>query len=317
MKKEKIMENSEKKIKSFIRTGKTARVILWCIFLLTAALLITGAVFMTFTGEADKEAAPFNAETSAKGTYSYIDAVGVSDWMYKYSYNSTKEIFYCVLDTEGHLNFATISDGNYAKMTAQRAYWEDESEDAAVPEPYRIYGEAWPLNASLTTRNALYDVSGAESDGEFRDYFGQMYLLGGYNPMEETASGFWVAALFLFLFGMVVLTCCAPVSKKTRKSLKALKEARKVEEAAEELAEGNAIGPCVIGENYLFVRKQGVAIALSGIRSAAVYAKSIRMRTDVLGEITVADLKGGESEQIFDALPIEGGTEEVVKVKSR
>lgn len=307
------METAEKKIRSYIRISKATRIVLLCWLAVTALLVLAGTVLKLNKDKAPSE--QFDAMVPEKDVFSHIDVVGVSDWLYSYTYNDAKETFYIVLDTDGYWNFATIDDKDIARMSAQRLYWDGKTDTA--PEPYRIQGVSWPLNASARTRAELYKLSGAESEEEFENWFGQMYLLKGNNPIFELGAGFHLAALFLGLFWAIVLLCCSPKMIKTGKSIRAMKKAGELIDAANELKEETAIGPCIIGETYFFVRRQGIAVPLSGIKSVTGYANSIRMKTDVLGDIVVTDLKQDVAQAVFDALPIEAGTVEVVRTKTR
>ena len=304
------MQEAEKKIRSYIRPGKAARVILVVTFLLTAVLLLGGTVLKLNKNKATAE--KFDSLTSPKETFSYIDVVAVSDWCYEYTYNSAKNTFYVVEDTDGYWSFATIGDDDIARMRAQRLYWDGKTDVA--PAPYRITGEAWPLNASTRTWSELYKVSGLESAEEFEKYFGTMYLLNGYNPIEEAGSGLYLAAIFIGLFWAIMMMCCLPTMIKTAKSIGFLKKNGSLEAAAEELRNCPAIGPCVIGEQFFFASRKGVVIPVSDIVSCSALPNAVRMKTESFGEVIVPDLKAGMSREIMDALPLKN---ETVTVKHR
>ena len=307
------MSDSEKKIRAFIRPGKAVRIVLWCAFALTAVLTAVGFVFKLNKNLA--VSVKFDAMNSPKETYSYIDVVAMSDWLYEYTYNDNKETFYVVMDTDGYWSFAAVSSKDLSHLRAQRMYWDGLTETA--PEPYRIYGEAWPLNASSRTWSELYKLSGVTSAEEFENQFGQMYLLGGYNPYSEIGGGFHLGAIFIGLFAVITLLCVSPKMIKTGKSIRALKKEGQLEAAAAELETVTPIGPCVIGDGFLTVSRQGVAIPVGDIKSCAGFSQAVRLKTGILGEVVIPDLKPDIAQAVFDALPIEAETVEVVRVKSK
>lgn len=307
------MTDAEKKIRSMIRPGKAARIILWSSLLLTVVLILVGSVFQLL--KSTVEAEKFDAMNSPKETYSYIDVVGVSDWCYEYTYDSTTTTFYVVEDTDGYLSFATIEPKDFTHMRAQRQYWEGKTEVA--PEPYRITGQSWPLDPSTKTWTELYKVSGVESADEFENWFGKMYLSGGYNPMGEVGSGFYLAAIFTGLFWVIMLMCVAPQMIKMEKSIRALKKEDRLETAADELEVSQEVGPCSVSANYFFVQRRGIAIPLSSIKNCVAYSNSVRLSTDTLGDMVIPDLKPGVSSEVLAALPLGDETVEVVCMKSR
>lgn len=302
-----MMKEKEYQIRNFIGLGKVAKILLFGSLGVTLMLVVLGTAFMLNRGTAKSE--KFDALFSEKETYSYIDVVAASDWVYEYKYNDTKMTFYVVEDTDGYLSFATISDKDMANMHAQQLYWNDET--GTPPEPYRIYGIAWPLDSSKRTYLELYNATDLESLEDFEDWFGVMYLDCGYNPLEETGWLFFLIALFTGLFFMIMFICLAPQLIKTRKSIKILKDENLIDEAYEELSSTSAIGPCVIGKRFFFVRNKGVAVPMEKIKDCIAYTRSMRIVIEPLGEVIVENLKDGELDQIIEALPFESETIEI------
>lgn len=230
---------------------------------LVAAALVFAIGGITAMGAADGEALEFYPNESETGTMAYIDAVGISGWLYKYD----DAVYYTALDQEGYLYTVRLSDSQYDRLSAQYAYWMDESENAVPPAPFRLEGLVKDVSAD--TRSAIADVWGLTT-AEYDQLFGKKLLDATTSAGEAASASWFVGAMVCGLLGVAFLLATGRSRRIAKKCLKVLEENQRLELAAAQLE--NPLNHTVVGKNkgiltqdFLFGKGTGMAVAYSDI----------------------------------------------------
>ena len=261
--------DSQKIIKKYIMPGGFCRFGRIVFTLLTVALLVMGFVTLnTDTGEA----VPFHPIDTPTKTMAYIDVVGLSNWLYQ----SDSVTYYSVEDDMGNLYTVRLKDSQVQEMAAQEKYWNRETELEPMPAPYRL--EGYVQSASTEVKSSLaksWDIS----TEEYEMYFGLNYLNATTSVASEKAAGWFVGALFAFLFALFFLLIYGRAASMAKKCLKHLEERNLTDRAAQQLE--NTAGHTVIGKNkaimtqeFLFGKGTGAVLPYSEILWA--YKQEVR-----------------------------------------
>ena len=232
----------ESTIKKYIGPSTGLKVVLSIFLALTILLAAMGTISML--GGESEEPQWFNPLYSEGNEYAYLDVVGVTDWLYNYD----GSIYYAVEDSEGYTYIAKISDGQFAEMDQQLAYWYRDSGNMPVPDEYRLLGTACSIGDKLKTN--LTSVLGLTGQ-EFDDYLGYMYLDTTTTPSEGSASMFFVLAAFAFLIGLIVAIPYFSSKNFMKRSLAALERSGQLLNASNELG---AITNEQVGKKLLLTR---------------------------------------------------------------
>lgn len=256
--------NSEKTIKKYIGVSAAKKVFAW-IFLL--GLLATLPMWTIFRKEADPESAvQFVGVSEKSGDYVYLDIVGISDFVYKYTRRHVTTTFYSAEDAEGYLYMLELSNSDYEKLTAQQEYWNRTDDNAPMPEPYRVYGQA--ENISTERISDFSEVWGLSTE-EFVDAFGSKYIDVGASKESDSNLGWTLGSLFCGIFALILGLENRKVKKNMNYCIDLLASKGELDAAAAELAEG---GASIIGDdmarataNYLFGKRTGCAVRYDDI----------------------------------------------------
>lgn len=267
--------NSEKIIKKYIGGSGAKKVFAW-IFLL--GLLATLPMWTVFRKEADPNSAvQFVGVSEENGDYVYLDIVGISDFVYKYTRRHVTTTFYSAEDAEGYLYMLELTNSDYKKLTAQQEYWNRTDNTAPMPEPYRVYGQA--ENISTERISDFSEVWGLSTE-EFVNAFGSKYIDVGSSSESESNTLWAIGSLFTGIFFLAFALENRKVKKNMNYCLDLLASKGELDAAAAELNDGNAL---LIGNekarataNYLFGRKTGfvlnyadIAYCYTGVKGSA------------------------------------------------
>lgn len=165
---------------------KTASII----FLVIAAASAVFTLVMNFTNFS-KKATYFNPLDTTE-QYSYLDVVGISDWVA----SQGNKYYYAILDADGYYSVVCLKSSTVSKMTAQQTYWNDEN--ASMPTPYRVYGMAEPAITDLESFTTDYF---GLSDTDYDTYFGSMILNEYQTPFDALSSWSFFIALYCGILG--------------------------------------------------------------------------------------------------------------------
>lgn len=250
----------QKTLKQYVKPGSAGMILGWIFLGLMVVCIIAGIIFGA-TGT-DGRPTAFNPAKDDTGDYVYLDVVGISDWLYDYD----GVIYYSAEDEDGYLYTVRMTKSTHKKMADQQEYWERESNDEPMPEPYRLYGMVQKTTSSVKEDLAeMWDMSTSEYD----EYFGEMFLNATTTPKESNIAGFLTGALFCGIMAALFLLVSFGPGRTYKKCIRRLEELGELERAEEQL---NSPGNLVIGKdrarlssNYLFSRKTGVVVRYEDI----------------------------------------------------
>ena len=200
---------TQQTLPEFMAPGKGARI--WrLIFAILTSLMILGAAY-EFTKPKPEPLRMTHA--SSDDTYSYIDVLLLSDWVYEMT-GEENYTFYEAMDPDGNWFLINLDEETFEPLKkhvdAYYAYLSDDYTDYAYPAPTRLSG--MPTYISFDDTQALseyYRVSFAEVG----DFFGGYYLNEGASNADVNAVLYLTGA---FLFGLAFLAIALQVSAVNR-----------------------------------------------------------------------------------------------------
>lgn len=239
-------------IKQYIRWFNKKKKLITLILL--AAAVGFGALSYMFAHRGEENPQPMDLENGKLRQYVYVDAVGVSDWVYTVGRSTT---YYILMDEDHYTYLARIPAGMMYKYSAQRD-WFDEKTD--VETPVRITGML--TKTSEGVRKGFMEALEID-ETEFESYFGDWTLAVGENPSNSAGMPFLILAIVAggaVLFMLLIALAKRPAEKK---AVKRLEERGLLDQAEAEL---NA--PTVqslkndrfrLGSRFLFGKGMGLA----------------------------------------------------------
>ena len=293
--------DGEQKIRAYIGPGRGGLIV----GLIALILGAVGAVMMALSAARPVgEPVLFRNRATEARTWCYIDAVGISDWVYR----SDDVRYYVAEDAKGNFYVVHLSQSRYNKMTAQQAYWNEET---AVQVPERLTGIAHDVTPAIKNNFCkAFDLNVLD----FGTYFGTSYLDATSSPRSDSLLGWGILAGFGLLLGLVLTLTSRAANKRTDRALAAL-GGYAVEQAAAELespltlrAPGDRLR---LGERYLFGKKTGLALTYDQViwvyqrvqRTNFIVTGRSLMLADERGELTAAANFGrGGEEQVLELM---------------
>ena len=124
---------------------------------------------------------PMDEASVEVGDYAYIDAIGVSDWVYQPGKSTT---YYLVMDENHYSYVVKIPDKEIGQYTAQNLWFEGKTDEEV---PVRITGRVKKMNDVV--KQAFIEVWELKED-EFEMYFAEQMLWAGETPSGATGSVF-------------------------------------------------------------------------------------------------------------------------------
>lgn len=235
-----------------------------------------GMVIMGFVSSANAKAEAgepelFHPFDSPVDSYTYIDVVSISNWLYKID----GAVYYVVTDAEGYNYTARVPDSAFNKMDAQYDYYMSEDPNAKAPAPYRLAGTALLANKDL--KDTISECVGIKAS-EYEDYFGELYLNAALTPGDDAMSGWLVGALMCGLFALLFFAISIPATMMFNNCVKTLEEANLLDRAAAELESGefekigNDCGR--LSRSFLYCKNTGFVAPYSDIQW--VYRRNVK-----------------------------------------
>ncbi|MEA4911380.1 MAG: hypothetical protein VB092_02050 [Oscillospiraceae bacterium] len=203
---------------------------------LIAAIICAALCVACIVGAAVSEASyvkpqaePFYPAETPVGDYAYIDAVLVSNWLYK----TDSGTYYSVMDADRYWYTACLSDTQFAAMSAQYNYFMTGTEDDPAPDAYRISGLC--ARASSEIAEALANAWSMQDADEYYTNFGPYYLNATSQPSSDTGGIFMLVALFSGLMALFMFLSALPKNRTTKKCLARLDSLGLLDAAADQL----------------------------------------------------------------------------------
>lgn len=248
---------AKKQIEAYIKRSRGMRITAW---VLLAVALIAGGAGAFLAANADMSQAEwFHPVASESKSLVYVDAVGISQWLYR---DSQDCCYYGVEDAQGRLYTVYLSDKEYGKMNEQRRYWDREA-DSPSPAAYRIYGMAEKTGEILDAK--LAEIWGITRE-EYRNYFGTLLLDANRTPGSEKGAMIGFVALIAVIAAFIIGCICVPSSIQAERCLRVLDSAGEMERAACQLqSEADLVAEigknrARLTEDYLFGRAIGAVV---------------------------------------------------------
>lgn len=198
----------------FMRPSKALRV--WQIILAAlVSLMLLGAVY-EFT-KPKPEPVRMTHESS-DDTYSYLDVLLLSDWVYQVS-GDENYTFYEAMDPDGNWFLVSLDEKTFAPLKqhvdAYNAYFTDDYMNYSYPEPTRLSGMPTYISYDDTQElSSYYNISFTE----FGELFGANYLNEGVSNASVNAvlylTGMFIPGLFL----LAIVLQGSAVKRNYRKS---------------------------------------------------------------------------------------------------
>ena len=197
--------------------------------------------------------APLLVGEERAGDYRHIDAVYMTDWVYRVTDRSgRKKIFYFAGDADGYVYLVRLGDGQYAAF-------------AAMPDelPVRLAGVLCTVPKAYLSDLAEVDGSTVE---EYLDYYGDYYIDAAMTP-ADLDNGFRTGAVSAFTVGVILLLQSAVFSVQFRKELRRLEEKGLLERAEYEFqnARGDLHGDVRLSDTFIYGRHAALARPLTDV----------------------------------------------------
>ncbi|MEA5050300.1 MAG: hypothetical protein VB021_02365 [Oscillospiraceae bacterium] len=252
--------DSRKKLEKFLKPA-TGTLIAGIVCLALCVIGIIGLIVSTAAYTAP-EAVDFYPSETPVGDSAYIDAVMVSDWLYKVG----GDVYYFLQDASGYSYIAVLSDSQFAAMSDQYAYFTAGS-GAAVPAPYHLEGIVASVDEQTATD--LASVIGLSGSSDYYARLGKSCLDCTSAPSSDTSAIFGLIALFSGLFGLMLLLIALPKRIAMKKCLGRLDSLGQLDTAADALdAPDNIVyGPqqIVLSRDYVFSPASGAVLRYEDI----------------------------------------------------
>ncbi len=253
--------DSKKILEKYLKPAAALKIIGWVLVVASVAMLLMGILS---AGSATSEAGDpvkFHTEDTKKGTYAYIDVVGISSWLIK----DDGKVFYVAMDKHHNGYVVRVGDSDYNKMDDQYDYFMDE--DAVMPKAYTLDGVA--KEASKQLRKDIAECVGIASY-EYEDYFGIMYLDATTTPGDDAFAMWLVGFILCLILGIVFLLITLPASMNFKKCIANLEERGLLDMAAAELQGGEyeQVGKDCgrLTRQFFFGKNSGMVLPYSDIQ---------------------------------------------------
>lgn len=273
--------DGKKALGRYVKRSTAGRIFGWLLLIVGLLCLCGGCV----SGEEDgnQEAQAFYPVDADIDSYCYVDAAGISPWLFEYD----GDIYYALEDAQGNnyiLRWSKWDD--MEDMTQREEYWLRESDGMAVPPAYRFQGLVKPIGT--TVEENLAEVLGLTLVS-FRQYFGNRMLAADETPTSGSTVGFYVLGGLLAAIGFCLLMEDLGPALAFKRSVRRLEETGRLEQAAAELEmDIFTVGKnrARLGTHFLYGRHTGVVVSYEDIvwayRYRSTYAGIISLRTDLV-----------------------------------
>ncbi len=253
--------DSKKILEKYLKPAAAIKVIGIILVIASVAMLLMGILSASGATGAAGEPEKFHSENTEKGTYAYINAVGISDWVYKVDGNT----YYVVLDKNHDAYIVRVSDSQFKKMDDQNEYFMED--DAAMPKAYQLTGIARKLSTDYRNEIAdCFDILSYQS----KTVFGTMYLDATSTPGDDAFALWLVGFIVCFVLGLIFLLITLPASMNFKKCVANLEERGLLDAAAAELQSEacEQVGKdCArLGRQFFFGKNSGMVLPYGDIQ---------------------------------------------------
>jgi len=291
----------EDSIKNYIKPSKILTAAVYIIPVLIAAFLVLW--FAILVTDTPQEPTELDSVNSSADDYSYINAVGVSDWLYDYD----GSVYYAVESSDSEFYIARLEKSDIDSMGNLRDYWDSELGSVETPEPRKLSGLVRKITFPFA--NDLADVLGLTKQ-EFDDYFGYRYLDATTSPTEDSAMVCLVIALFALIIWSLPLICFVSIRRNMKRSIAVLSSRSQLAAAAHELDSplNVHIGKNLcMTRNYVFCKNSGFAAAYTDIKWVFKRVQKynfipigayIVVNTPQISNVNIANVKASNKEEL-------------------
>lgn len=269
---------AKKILAKYVKVSPIWKILGWLFLLLGILCLCAG--FSSGEDDAALESGEFYPVDGEIDSYCYIDAVGISPWLFQYD----GDTYYAVEDAQGYNYILRVPDWKeLASLPEQEEYWARESDEVSMPEAYRFQGLTKPMGNTATEN--LADVLGTTMV-TFQQYFGNCLLDAGETPTSDTTVACYLLGFVLVVLGIIMLMVDLGPAMAFKRSLRRLEETGRLEEAARELEMArHTVGKNRgrLGSHFLYGRHTGMVVSYDDItwayRYQATYAIFVALNT--------------------------------------
>lgn len=284
---------TQETLSEFMAPSKSMRI--WRIILAAiTSLMILGAVFEFTKPKPEPERMTHASSTS---TYSYVDVLLLSDWIYQVT-GDENYTFYEAMDPDGNWYLISLNDKVFESLKvhvdAYQAYFTDDYASYSYPDPTRLSGMPTYIDYDDTTElTTYYDISFAE----FGEFFGDNYLNEGASNADTYAVLYLTGAV---IFGLFLLAIVLQVSATRRNYLKS--EQRLYELGLLDAAEAEFSAPesirypkskLILSKRFVFCGYSGWVVPYEDI--GWTYQRTQRSYGVAVGKQIIAGLVNGKS----------------------
>ena len=249
--------NSEKTVKKYIENS-------FGYWLLTSLYVILVAAVVFFINikkdmpellkSNGSEVVSFSSDKEAVGNSAYFQAIGISDWIYKFN----NIYYYFAVDENGKMIVAKINKQDADSMTSQRSYFENTDLNEK-PVSVRLSGMTREMPVDLVEKTSK-ELS--ISIHEFREMVGYCYL-----DTVDTSTERVVFVVFALILGVMltVVVLYSAYSHSGKRSLKLLKKRNMLDDAAADLTSDLACESFIkdrvrMSDRFIFAKKTGLGV---------------------------------------------------------
>ena len=270
--------NEKKTVLRYIRWFNSTRLIAAILLLLIGLGLAGLAIWNSTKPEAEPQ--PFDAVSDRSAYYSYLDVIGVSDWVYKYGHTT----YYYLMDTDYNFYLAILSDDAFASLSHQNRFMNELTDTETVK---RLTG----MNKAVpsTVRSEIMEMEELDED-QYGNIFGNRLFNVGETPGANAVAMWGFLAIILLGSALALFLVGLMNNSIAKKAVKRLEEKGLLEKAAAELESPTTQREFKdrfrLGNRFLFGKGSGLAAAWEDVRwvyqSKTTYEVVVKFRSLVI-----------------------------------
>lgn len=204
---------------------------------------------------------PMDVENSSIDDYAYVDAIGVSGWVYQVGRDTT---YYIVMDKNHYSYVVRILDKDIDQYTQQNRWFEGYTDEEI---PVCIAGRVKKMNSAV--KQAFMEALEIDAD-EFDSYFGSRMLWAGETPSGAAGTTFVFLAVLTGAAALALLLSALAKTSVEKAAMKRLEERELMEQAEQVLnapeTQSLKNDHFRMDDRFLFGRSMGLAAAWDDVR---------------------------------------------------
>jgi len=280
-------------LSEFVAPSKAMRI--WQIILaVVLSLIILGAAY-EYTKPKPEPVRMTHA--SSDDTYSYVDVLLLSDWVYEVT-GDENYTFYEAMDPDGNWFLIDLDDKTFESLSqhvdAYNAYGTDDYMNYTYPAPTRLSG--MPTYITYDDTQSLSEYYGL-SFADFDDIFGGYYLNEGTSNADTNAVLYLTGAVIFGLFFLVIVLQISSLRRNYKKSEQRLYELGKLDESETEFSAPESISfpksKLILSKQFVFCGSSGWVLPYEDIGWA--YQRTQRSYGVPVGKQIMAGLTNGKT----------------------